>query len=264
MALSEYFAKQRFSGREEDYAKFRPGYPEELLPVLLQDLSVSRDLVAVDVGAGTAISSAFLAKHGISVIAIEPNDEMRERGRQTAIPGIEFLKGSAEKTGLKENSADLITAFQAFHWFNPALALAEFHRILRPFGKVGLVWNLRNQDDRFTQEYSAIIDRYADPSISKALQSKQDAGSILSESPLFHNTSRVLIPSCQRFGFDALLGRVRSVSYLPRSGPTYEKIASEMKNLFEKFNKFGEVQIVYDTIAIVAIRSQAAVAKDLT
>jgi len=252
--LSEHSATERFSGRGDDYGKFRPGYPSELIPVLFEGLSRIGKPIAVDVGAGTGISSAFLAKHGMRVIAIEPNDEMRDRGLQSAIPGVEFKKGTAENTGLRGTSAELVTAFQAFHWFNHLAALEEFHRIARPSGRVALVWNVRSKGDKFTQAYTDVVDRYADPSVAKELQSKEDSGKILFESPFFCSARRVLVPSYQRLNFEGLLGRLRSVSYLPRTGPVYEQIASEMKALFEKFARCGEIWIVYDTILVKAER----------
>ncbi|WP_245817334.1 class I SAM-dependent methyltransferase [Hydrococcus rivularis] len=129
----------RFSGRAADYANYRPSYPKEAIEKILEGLDSSSQLLAADVGAGTGIASRLLADQGVRVFAIEPNDEMRQAA--SPHPLVEFRKGTAENTTLPKASVDLVASFQAFHWFDPALTLLEFRRILKPTGRLALVWN---------------------------------------------------------------------------------------------------------------------------
>jgi ubiquinone/menaquinone biosynthesis C-methylase UbiE len=139
-------------------------------------------LIAADIGAGTGISSRLLAERGISVIAIEPNTEMRQAAKSHEL--VEFREGTAEVTNLPDASVDLVTCFQSFHWFNPETSLLEFHRILKPSGQLALVWNNRDKNDEFTDEYSRLI-RAA--SNNHPAESRMESVKPLLESPHFVN-----------------------------------------------------------------------------
>ena len=142
----------RFSQQARDYSKYRPSYPDAAITTILEGLDKPSSIVAADIGAGTGISSRLLAQRGVRVLAIEPNTAMREEAQPH--PLIQFTDGIAEATHLETASVDLVTCFQAFHWFNPKPALQEFHRILKPGGRLAVVWNNRNRQDEFTAGYS--------------------------------------------------------------------------------------------------------------
>ena len=155
-----------FSDAAADYAKYRPTYPEVAIDKVLSGLGLRSQIVAADIGAGTGIASRQLAEKGIKVFAVEPNAEMR----QAAIshPLIEFCDGTAEATNLPDASVDLVVCFQAFHWFDRDRSLSEFRRILKPAGRLALVWNFWNFEDKFTKEYYYLI---KNPSKSKQAKS---------------------------------------------------------------------------------------------
>jgi len=135
-----------FTGLADNYARFRPGYAPQVLTAILGYLGRDPAAVdAVDVGAGTGIWTRMLAARGLrSIVAVEPNDEMRGQGIETSRgTGIEWRKGAAEDTGLADASADLVTMASALHWADFDCACAEFHRILRPNGLFVAVWNPR-------------------------------------------------------------------------------------------------------------------------
>jgi ubiquinone/menaquinone biosynthesis C-methylase UbiE len=135
-----------FTGLAGDYAKFRPGYAPQVTTALLGLLQrEARTLDAADVGAGTGIWSRTLAARGLrSVVAVEPNDDMRGRGIETsANTTISWRKGSAEATGLADGSVDLLSMASSFHWADFDRACDEFHRILRPGGIFVALWNPR-------------------------------------------------------------------------------------------------------------------------
>ncbi|MEL6167021.1 MAG: class I SAM-dependent methyltransferase, partial [Cyanobacteria bacterium J06628_3] len=107
----------RFSDKAEKYTKYRPNYPEAAIDKILENLSSPNQIISADIGAGTGISAGQLANRDVKVIAIEPNQAMREAAEKHQ--NVEWKSGSAEATHLPDTSVDLITSFQAFHWFKP-------------------------------------------------------------------------------------------------------------------------------------------------
>jgi len=135
-----------YTGLAGDYARYRPGYAPQVAAAILN--YVGRDAAAidaVDVGAGTGIWTRMLAARGVhSVIAVEPNDDMRGQGIETSRgAGIVWRKGSAEATGLPDASADLVSMASSLHWTDFDRSCDEFHRILRPGGVFAALWNPR-------------------------------------------------------------------------------------------------------------------------
>jgi ubiquinone/menaquinone biosynthesis C-methylase UbiE len=135
-----------FTGLAGDYAKFRPGYAPQVATAILG--YVGRDAASIDaadIGAGTGIWTRTLAARGLrSVVAVEPNDDMREQGIETSRgTNIVWRKGSAEATGLPQTSADLVSMASSLHWADFDKACDEFYRILRPNGVFVALWNPR-------------------------------------------------------------------------------------------------------------------------
>ena len=135
-----------FTGLAENYTRYRPGYSESVLTALLSlvDKPVSR-IDAVDVGAGTGIWTAMIAKRGChSVTAVEPNDDMRKWGIEfTKGSGISWKAGGGEKTGLTNGCADFLSMASSFHWVDFDTGMREFHRVIRPGGRFVALWNPR-------------------------------------------------------------------------------------------------------------------------
>jgi ubiquinone/menaquinone biosynthesis C-methylase UbiE len=135
-----------FTGLAGDYAKYRPGYAPQVATALLGFLGLETSNVdAADVGAGTGIWTRILAARGLnSVVAVEPNDDMRGQGVETSRgTTVEWRKGSAEATGLADGSVNLLSMASSFHWADFDKACAEFHRVLRPRGVFVALWNPR-------------------------------------------------------------------------------------------------------------------------
>lgn len=131
-----------FTPQADAYARARPGYPPELLELLLELLDVGPGAAVADIGAGTGLFTAELARHGLRVTAIEPNAAMRARA--PALDGVEWHNGTFEKTHLADGSQSWIVAAQAFHWADPERALPELHRALVPRGRLTVLWNNRD------------------------------------------------------------------------------------------------------------------------
>ncbi|MFA6058189.1 MAG: class I SAM-dependent methyltransferase, partial [Taibaiella sp.] len=133
---------KRFSNRVEDYVKYRPHYPKDILQYLSADFELSPKKIIADIGSGTGISTEMFLAEGYTVFAVEPNKAMRDKA--TELLGHYALyhevNGTAEATTLKDNSIDAIVAGQAFHWFQPEQTRNEFSRISKKNGIVVLIW----------------------------------------------------------------------------------------------------------------------------
>ena len=135
-----------FTGLADNYANYRPGYAPcvaRLAFSLLPQAPAETDVA--DVGAGTGIWTRMLAaRHPRSIVAVEPNDDMRQQGIQTSKgTAIEWRKGSGEATGLPTSSCDLVSMASSFHWVDFDSGCREFQRILRPGGRFIALWNPR-------------------------------------------------------------------------------------------------------------------------
>ena len=150
----------RFSSRVDNYIKHRPGYPPGLLAILAEHHGLTPASTIADLGSGTGILAELFLKHGNAVLGVEPNREMREAGQQllAGYPRFTSVTGTAEATTLPDACADLVTAGQAFHWFDRARARPELVRVLRPDGWVVLVWNDRRlAGSPFLEAYERLL-----------------------------------------------------------------------------------------------------------
>ncbi len=233
----------RFSNRSEDYVKYRPSYPSEVINTILEGLAPTSQIIAADIGAGTGIASRLLAERGVNVIAVEPNAAMGEAAEPH--PNVEFRNGSAEITNLPDASVDLVTCFQAFHWFNPNQSLLEFRRILKPSGRLSLVWNNRNKQDKFTKEYSQLVRAISN---NHPGESRMKTVEPLLTSKYFINIREYNFVYHQELDLAGLIGRAMSVSYLPREGENYEQLIFGLQNLYQSFcDERNFVYMIYDT-----------------
>jgi SAM-dependent methyltransferase len=233
----------RFSDRAEDYAKYRPSYPEDAIATILEGLSERSQLIAADIGAGTGISSRLLAQRGVRVIAIEPNTAMREAAEPHAL--LEFRDGSAEATNLPDYSVDLVTCFQAFHWFDPEPTLSEFHRILKPSGRLAIVWNDRDKQDELTQGYTQLVKIASN---NHPAESRLVSIDPLLSSSLFPDVHRYTFAYRQKLDLEGLIGRVRSVSYIPREEQVQQQLISGLQELYNRYrDENGFVYMTYRT-----------------
>ena len=243
---------QRFTGRVEDYARYRPAYPPELLDLLRRECGLTEDAVIADVGSGTGILARLFLDNGNRVIAVEPNDEMRRAGR-SLLSGhrrFESVMGTAEATTLPQSSVDLITAGQAFHWFDPAPARKEFARVLRPEGRVVLVGNDRRKHGApFHEAYERLLETYATDYAEVEHGRKgslENIRSFFAPNPVHKAT----FGNRQVLDYDGMKGRLLSSSYVPADGqPGHREMLRELERVFRDHQEDGQVTIEYDTRA---------------
>jgi SAM-dependent methyltransferase len=196
-----------------------------------------------DVGAGTGISSRLLADRGVKVLAIEPNPAMREAA--AAHPRVEWREGTGEATGLPAASVDLVLVAQAFHWFRQREAIRELHRVLRPGGRLTLMWNHRDHRDPLSAGYIEAI--HAVNGEHPAERRHVDEGVIEGEG-LFTPPTLRTFPFEQVLDRQGLIGRAVSASYVPKEGPAFERLRRLLIDLYERHrDEWGFVRLRYVT-----------------
>lgn len=251
---------RRFSSRVADYVRYRPGYPESVSRVLESECSLRPDWTVADIGSGTGLLSRLFLDFGCTVYGVEPNDDMRRAGDHflAAYPRYTSIAGRAEATGLKFASVDLVTAGQAFHWFDADAARTEFARILKPGRWVALVWNERLVSATpFLEDYEALLRRFA-PEYAVVDHRRIDAAAV--ERFFGHSAyKRTVFSNSQQFALEALEGRVRSSSYVPLPGmPGHDEFMSQLRSMFAQYQKDGRVEFLYETVLYYGRLTSAA------
>lgn len=240
---------KRFSNRVNNYVKYRPGYPDEVIKFLQQECNLSGSSVIADIGSGTGIFTNLLLNQGYKVYAVEPNEDMQHAAKHQFSENKNFIptNGSAEVTTLPNKSTDLIVCAQAFHWFNKEKTRVEFKRILKDGGQAALIWNNRQADaDDFSIAYENILKTHTN-------EYSQVNHRNISDNDLkapFRNGEykAVYYPNIQIFDEDGLMGRAFSSSYVPPEGTGEgENFRQLLKGIFEKYNKNETVSFHYIT-----------------
>jgi len=240
-------SRERFSDRVDDYVRYRPGYPPPLVDAVLAAAAAAVQVVA-DIGSGTGIFTRLLLERGARVAGIEPNAKMRQAA-ETALqsfPAFTSIDGSAEDTGLADHSLDLVTAAQAFHWFNNDRARREFARVLKPGGRLALVWNRRRLEEPFQQAYEALLREYSADygRIHHLTLADDEIGAFFAPGEM----TLTQFENLQILDFDALLGRLRSASYCPpENTPAYRSLVAGLRRLFADHAENGEIRFAYDS-----------------
>lgn len=239
----------RFSDRVRDYVKYRPSYPQGVINVLNEKCGLDPATAVADIGSGTGIFTELLLRSGCRVYGIEPNREMRAAAEEqlSGYPSHRSVDGTAESTTLPECSVDIVTAAQAFHWFDPVATRAEFRRIAKPGGWIALIWNERQSSDVvFEREYEALLQRHATD--YKTVGHRNIEPEVISEFLRPSDVDLSEFDNAQQLDFEGLRGRALSSSYMPAAGhPGYPDMIAELERLFEDCQQGGQVEIRYRT-----------------
>ena len=235
--------KTRFSSRVENYVKYRPRYPIEIINYLVSEKILTQETLIADIGSGTGILSKLFLDNGNTVYGIEPNNEMRIAAEEYLVnyPGFASINGSAEKTGLNDNSLDMITVGQAFHWFEFEQTKIEFKRILKANGYLVIIWNSRKKlDSDFSIAYENLVSKYgADYKEVRMNESKVDD---------FFEYKLKTFQNYQDLDFEGFKGRILSASYMPlENSPNYNDLLKEIKIIFETHKQDEKIRIEYNT-----------------
>jgi SAM-dependent methyltransferase len=147
-------ASSGFEAVADAYERARPSYPPDAVAWIVDALRITPGRVVADVAAGTGKFTRLIAPTGAWIVAVEPVEGMRAR-----LPRMPTTAASAERVPFRDESLDAITVAQAFHWFDGPAAFAEFRRVLRPGGRVALLWNARDRSVPWVDAVWSIMDR---------------------------------------------------------------------------------------------------------
>jgi len=214
-----------FDGVADVYERSRPGYAPEAVTWISQRLPLGRVL---DLAAGTGKLTRQLVPYALEVVAVEPGDEMR-RVLQEVVPGVEALFGTAEAIPLPDESVDVVTVAQAFHWFDADRAVAEIARVLRPGGGLGLIWNTFDTSVPWIDALRALVDghRHGEPQYGHARWRDAFVTTRRFE-PLEEHTFGLV----QELETEELVDRIGSTSYIATlAEPEREKLFDEIRAL---------------------------------
>ncbi|NJL47215.1 MAG: class I SAM-dependent methyltransferase [Leptolyngbyaceae cyanobacterium SM2_5_2] len=242
--------QQYFSSRSRDYECYRPTYPAAAIEAILNNLQLP--LTVADVGAGTGIGARLLARSEVKVWAVEPSAAMRESASPHA--QVEFLAGSAEAIPLPSASVDVVSSFQAFHWFDFQTSLQEFRRVLKPQGRLALVWSFWDGRDPITHTYSRLVLESA----PKA-QTVGPAKSWLDRLhyrlfwqgirlPGFTRLTRQEFNHTQTLDGQGLVGLAYSQGFTPAAGDAWNALVTKILALYQEHqDNQGQVTLRYRT-----------------
>lgn len=239
---------ERFSNRVENYVKYRPTYPAQVLELFRDRMNLQNDSIIADIGSGTGISAKLFLENGNTVYGVEPNAAMREAAENFLqdFPQFKSIEGTAENTNLENESVDLVIAAQAFHWFDRAKTRNEFKRILRDKGFIALMWNERQLDSTpFLRDYERLLIKFGTDyetvrheNITK--ETLQDFFQTDFEQKTFFNVQAV--------DFEGLKGRMLSSSYIPTAeNSRFAEMLENLESLFAQHNENDKIEILYDT-----------------
>lgn len=241
--------KSRFSSRVANYVRYRPSYPTGAIDLLEIRCGLKPGSVVADVGSGTGILSRLLLDRGARVYGVEPNDEMRmaAEAELASRSEIHSVASTAEHTTLPTQSVDLVTAGQAFHWFDRKEFRTECIRILKPMGFVALLWNDRLTDaSAFLRDYEDVLQEF---SLDYRQVDHKNVGHDVIEA--FFKPSNFQLAefaNSQVMDWDGFFGRVMSSSYVPMPDhPRCEEMVKELRRVFEQHKQSGTIELVYRT-----------------
>ena len=238
----------RFSQRVENYILYRPGYPPAVADLLCREARLAPGSTVVDLGSGTGLLSSLFLQREMIVHAVEPGAEMRQAAERLLghDPLFHSHPGTAEQTGLPDHCADLITAAQAFHWFDRPAARREFDRLLKPGGVAALIWNERRVSSTpFLHEYEAFLLAHATDyeTVNHANITEAEIRDFFAPLPV----QCASFDNRQVFDYAGLEGRLMSCSYAPSRGhPGHEPMIQALHDLFNKHAENQSVSFDYD------------------
>ncbi len=238
---------QRFTSRVDNYRKYRPGYPPEIIPYLVENAGLTPQSVIADIGAGTGLLTQLFLEHGNPVYAVEPNQAMRAVADEllNGYAHYHSVDASAENTSLPDHSVDMITAAQAFHWFDHQATQLEFQRVLKPGGMVVLIWNTRDTASPIVAAYNEVVQTFS-PEYKRVVHTNQASLDIIADFFAPHSIQTHTLSYSQSFDYPALRGRLLSSSYaLPEEHQDHPAMLAALKQAFDQYQQDGLVEFKY-------------------
>lgn len=243
---------RNFNGRAEDYVIGRPAYADDFIDYLYFKRGFSDKSIIADVGSGTGKFAKQLLDKGSFVFCIEPNEEMRNTAIKElgAYEKFKSIKGTASETTLADHSVDFVTVAQAFHWFDVDLFQKECKRILKPRGKVILIWNMRDMSAEVNKASYDIYAKYCPKfhGFGGGIQKNDER-----IKHFFDNKYQYIEFNHSLFyDKDKFISRSLSGSYSLKSGDeNYRQYIAELSMLFDTYSMEGVLEMPNQTVAYI-------------
>ena len=248
--------EERFTGKADIYKKYRPSYPKELIDYLYTEVGFSKDSVIADIGSGTGILSRLLLERGSKIYCVEPNEDMRKTAEQDLSVFENFISvnGNDKNTGLQNQSIDFVTAAQAFHWFDRQAFKSECQRILKPGGKVVMIYNSKDGESDIIKKADEITIKYC----SDAKGHRQRGYDPKEYSDFFADgvCEYKTFENNMQSDRERFIGGTLSSSYAPREETDPEKyhgFVKEFNELFDEYNINGILSVPQVTKSYVGM-----------
>lgn len=224
-------AARGFQAGAAAYEHARPGYPDEAVAVLRDEVGIEPGTLVLDLAAGTGKLTRRLLELGASVVAVEPVAAMRSQ-LEAVLPGVRAIDGTAEEIPAADASVDVVAVAQAFHWFDAPVALAEVARVLRPGGRLTILWNERDERTPWVAEMSRLI-RWHERTVSR--YQHVDWAAVVASCGRFGPLAERTLTWEQPMTRELLAERVRSISYIATMpAPEREKLAADVVELVRR------------------------------
>lgn len=237
---------ERFTETVQDYLKYRPQYPDVLVPVLKKAFNLSPQWIIADIGAGTGFLTRHFLDAGCKVYAIEPNQTMRSAAEEwlNVYDNFVSVNATAEKTTLATASVNLITVGTAFHWFETDKAKREFLRLLKTPGYAAMIWNIRDLNHPLMEDYEQLLKHHCESYTNERAEIFDKS---LDESFFApYKMHQFEYPFYQTFDWEGFRGRLHSTSYAKRQGMQgYDAMIVELRDIFTKYEVNGHVCFYY-------------------
>lgn len=228
-SLHHWSPTGRFSNLGEQYARYRPSYPQEALEAIVSGTEKGKTIV--DIGAGTGISARALADLGYSIIAVEPNAGMRDAAEPHT--HVRWVDATGENTGLPDHCCARVVYAQAFHWVEPEAAIAEAVRIVEPGGRLCAIWNEADPNCPVADEYkNATLACATNPEVA---QVRTLSGQSILESRLLTDPTLQFFYQVQPMTLDELIGRAFSTTYAPTESEPQQRLVQRLTETFAKY-----------------------------
>ena len=221
-------AARGFELAPKPYEIGRPTYPAQAIERLVAELRIGPEARVLDLAAGTGKLTRLLIPTGAEIVAVEPVSAMRST-LTTSLPDVEALEGTAEAIPLADASVDAVVVGQAFHWFDGDAALAEIHRVLRPGGRLGLIWNVKDESVDWIEKLGGIMESYRGDAPRVASGAWKDA---FDRTKLFTPLERARFAFVHEADFAAVVARVTSVSFIASLPPAeFARVVDRVRQL---------------------------------
>ncbi|MEE1013816.1 MAG: class I SAM-dependent methyltransferase [Clostridia bacterium] len=241
---------KRFDGKGEIYAKARPKYATELFEYMKSELNIPQGSVFADIGSGTGIFTEQLLEKGYRVYAVEPNEDMRKQAEAKLSNNNFFVSvnGTDSNTNIADNSVDYISIAQAFHWFDADAFRKECNRILKPNGKIMIVYNSRDIDAACTKALAELRSEYNSEfhGFSNGISDEKCKAFFNGNCDVFR------MDNSQSYDKQGYVNRVLSSSYsLCEGDEKYEEYLKEINQIFDKYSVDGLLTVPTYTVAYI-------------